>query len=213
MPVKRRNRAVAGCLLACMLLPLALTSCSQEKPPVCRYGWFEDEVLLLLRSGNGSSLATVSIPAEVVVGYQAYLSATGREVSREQALVDLCGFPSYGFFGGTASDLSRLRSLLDSLAIETGVSLTSAPTATQRIQALVMYVKPLRKTAMVDTLGKLAGMAAVDGLFEELEKVTACVGYDAGGFITIDNTTDWERMRQWLSLWLQQALASVQRSR
>ncbi len=211
--MRRRNLAVLGRILACLLFSLTLSSCSEEKSSVCRYGWFGDEVLLLLQSGDGRSLVTVSIPTGAVDGYQAYLSASGREVSREQALVDLCGFPSYGFFGGDVSDLSRLRSLLDGLAIETGVSLTSVPTATQRIQALVMYMEPLRKTAMVDTLGKLAGVDAVDGLFDELRKVTACAGYDAGGFIIIDNTTDWERTRQWLALWLRQALASVQRSR
>lgn len=210
-----RLRRISGfvCLLVCLALTFTLVSCSQENPPVCRYGWFEDEVLLLLQSGDGKSLVTVAIPSEVVTGYQAYLAANGQSVSLEQAMVDLYSIPSHGFFGGTSADLVQLRGLLDSLAIETGVSMTSVPTATQRIQALILYAKPLRKTAMVDTLGKLAGMDAVDGMLGELEQVTACAGYDAGDFITMDNTMDWERTHRWLTIWLQQVLASVQRSR
>lgn len=210
-----RSRRIAGfaCVPLCVLLALLLVSCAQEKPPECRYGWFEDEVLLLLQSGDGKSLVTVAIPSEIVTGYQSYLAMVGQPVSLEQAMVDLCSIPSHGFFGGTSADLVQLRGLLDSLAIETGVSMTSVPTATQRIQALILYAKPLRKTAMVDTLGKLAGMDAVDGMLGELEQVTACAGYDAGDFITMDNTMDWERTHRWLTIWLQQVLASVQRSR
>ncbi len=212
--MRRKGLAVSSCaLVLCISLSLVLASCSSEPPPVCRYGWFGDEVLLLVRTGDGTGLVTVSLPVGAVAGYRSYLAANGREVSMEQAAIDLFNLHSYGLFGGTPSDLSSLRGLLDSLAIETGVSLTDTPTATQRLQALVSYAKPLRKTAMVDTLGKLAGIDAADGLFNELEKVTACAGYDAGGFITIDNTTDWERMRQWLTLWTRQALVSVQRSR
>lgn len=191
-----------------------LVSCSHEYSPTCWYGWYGDEAVLLVDDGSGKNLAVVSIPATVVTGYQTYLATNGQEATLEQTLVTLCGIPAAGFFGGASADLIQLRGLLDSLAIETGVSMTNTPTATQRIQALVSYAKPLRKTAMVDTLGKLMGLeTSVDGLLAKLEHVTACAGYDAGAFMTIDNTTDWERTRNWLELWLRQVLASVQRSK
>lgn len=207
------RKHIGGTFLAilslCVMMSSLLVSCSGDNPPSCRYGWFGDEALLLLQSGDGRSLAVVSLPAAVVTGYRDHLAAEGRELTFEQTFPVLCGFPATGFFGGTATDLARLRGLLDSLAVETGVSLTQNPTATQRIQALVSYAKPLRKTAMVDTLGTLAGFDGADGLFGELERVASCAGYDAGEFIAIDGTMDWERTQRWLSLWLQQVLDSL----
>lgn len=212
--MKRRFCPCLPMSLSILLISVPLlVSCFRQSSPVCRYGWFAGEAVLLVSSSDGKSLVTVSLPADVVAGYWNYLTESGREATLQQAMVELCGIPAAGYFGGTETDLARIRDLLDSLAIETGISLTASPTATQRIQALVSYAKPLRKTAMVDTLGTLSGISAADGLFEELERVTSCAGYSVNEFISIDDTTDWQVIGPWLSLWIRQALAAVQRSR
>ncbi len=193
--------AVAVCILS-----LSLVGCSAEKEPTAWYGWFENTAVVFTFSADGESLSVISVPGEVVTGYGTALGVS----TIQEALVSLVGVPSAGFFTGSAQAFSQIRSILDDMAIERGYMGNAA--VPQRVQVLVGHAGALRKTPLADTLGRLAGIADIDGMLQKLEKVQAFSGFDAKDLITLDDRTQWELLGRWFTSWTRQGLASVQRS-
>ena len=159
------------------------------------YGLFEDEAALIAFEDKGT-LFIVFLPWSVVKK-----QADGSGSSPTRVLMELGGLDPLIVVEGQGEELSRIRSLLTTLVVDTTDRTCEEVDVQARLEALKAGAPYLRKSGLADTLS-----TTCPGLdpFLLLQRMKQFRVYDLRSVLEEAMVVDWQQLKSHMGLYLEQ---------
>ncbi|MFA6695888.1 MAG: hypothetical protein WCR85_04600 [Sphaerochaeta sp.] len=182
-----------GVLLLIMVV-LLFAGCAHD-PSDAYYGLFEDEAALIAFE-TGDTLFLVILPWSVVEN-----QADGSGNTPSRLLMELGGLDPLVVVEGQGEELSRIRSLLTTLVVDTTDRTREEVDGQAMLEALKAGVPYLRKSGLADTLS-----TTCPGLdpFLLLQRIEQFRVYDLRSVLEEEMVVDWQQLKSHMGLYLEQ---------
>jgi len=176
------------------MVVLLFAGCAHD-PSDAYYGLFEDEAALIAFE-TGDTLFLVILPWSVVEN-----QADGSGNTPSRLLMELGGLDPLVVVEGQGEELSRIRSLLTTLVVDTTDRTREEVDGQAMLEALKAGAPYLRKSGLADTLS-----TTCPGLdpFLLLQRIEQFRVYDLRSVLEEEMVVDWQQLKSHMGLYLEQ---------
>ncbi len=176
------------------MVVLMFSGCAHDSSEAY-YGLFEDEAALIAFEDEGM-LFLVILPWSVVIN-----QADGSGNTPSSLLMELGGMEPLVVVEGQGEELSRIRSLLTTLAVNTTDRAREEVDGQAMLEALKAGAPYLRKSGLADTLSTICPGLDPFLLLQRMEQFRV---YDLRSVLEEEMVVDWQQLKSHMGLYLEQ---------